>query len=362
MSAEAAAVVAAPTLVVATRDAEWYRQRARIFRFAFGMTLSAAIAFGFAWPLAFIAPVFAAKLLTMPKVLPVKAGVAFLVVLGGSFFLATTFLLPTLAYPLVYLLLSGLVMFLLFYAKAGGTNPVLVVFLLLGALVMPILGSVSEALAIGIAQGLMFSATVAIVMIYVTAALFPDPPAAEGPAPVAQKEKAAAPHVPAPKDRAVLALRSVAVLWPLSTVLLLFSRADLTLVLVQAGMLSLEPNFGKHLAAGKGLIFANLAAGLVAVAIYQVLLFVPAFPFFLLLVLLAGLWAGRWIFSDHPFGKLLSAGITALFLILGPSLMGDAEAGATLVTRIFLIMSAVLYVVLAFGLLERLTRGKRVTA
>ena len=356
MSAEAVAVVTAPTV-----DVEWYRQRARIFRFAFGMTLSAAIAFGFAWPLAFITPVFAAKLLTMPKVLPVKAGVAFLVILGGSFFLAAAFLLPTLAYPLIYLLLSGLVMFLLFYAKAGGANPVLVVFLLLGMLVMPILGIESVALANAIAQGLMFSATVAIVMIYVTAALFPDPPAAEAPAQVAQK-KATAPDVPAPKERALLARRSVLVLYPLATVLLLFSRSDLTLVLVQAGMLSLEPSFGKHLAAGKGLIFANLAAGLVAVAIYQMLLFVPSFPFFLLLVLLSGLWAGKWIFSDHPFGKLLSAGITALFLILGPALMGDAEAGAALVTRIVLIMFAVLYVVLAFGLLERLSRGRRLPA
>ena len=342
-------------------DVEWYRQRARIFRFAFGVTLSAAIAFGFAWPLAFITPVFAAKLLTMPKVLPMKAGVAFLVILGGSFFLASTFLLPTLAYPLIYLLISGLVMFLLFYAKAGGANPALVVFLLLGMLVMPILGIESVALANAIAQGLMFSATVAIVMIYVTAALFPDPPAAEAPAPVAQK-KATAPDVPAPKERALLARRSVLVLYPLATALLLFSRSDLTLVLVQAGMLSLEPNFGKHLAAGKGLIFANLAAGLVAVAIYQMLLFVPSFPFFLLLVLLSGLWAGKWIFSDHPFGKLLSAGITALFLILGPSLMGDAEAGAALASRILLIMFAVLYVVLAFGLLERLSRGRRLPA
>jgi hypothetical protein len=361
MSAEAAALVAAPTLGVATRDVEWYRQRARIFRFAFGMTLSAALAFGLAWPLAFITPVFTAKLLTTPKVLPVKAAVAFLVILGGSLFLASTFLLPTLAYPLIYLPLSGLMMFLLFYAKAGGTNPILVVFLLLGVLMMPILGTVSAALAIGVAQGLLFSAAVAIVMIYVTAALFPDPPAVGAQAPVAQK-KAAAPDVPAPRERAVLALRSVAVLYPLATVVLLFSRTDLTLVLIQAGMLSLEPTFGKHLAAGKGLIYANLAAGLVAVAIYQMLLMVPSFPFFLLLVLLAGLWTGKWIFSDHPLGKLLSAGITAVFIILGPALTGDAEAGAELALRIFLIMFAVLYVVLAFGLLERLSRGRRVPA
>jgi len=58
-------------------------------------------------------------------------------------------------------------------------------------------------------------------------------------------------------------------------------------------------------------------------------------------------------------GKLLSAGITTVFIVLGPTLTGDAAAASALVTRLFLIGVGVVYVVLAFGLLERLTRGTR---
>jgi len=235
------------------------------------------------------------------------------------------------------------------------------VLLLLGALAIPLIGTVSPALAIAAGKDIMFAATVAVIMVFVSAALFPAPESRPGAAMVAEEEGAAG-DVLTPKLCALLALRSVAVLYPLTVILQLFSLTDLTIVLVQASLLALEPTFGKHLKVGSGLILANVAAGLVAVVIYQLLLFVPSFPFFLLLVLLAGLWAGKWIFSDHMLGKLLGAGITSVFLILGPAIMGDAEAGAELAIRIFWIMFAVVYVVLAFGLLERWTRGRRVMA
>jgi hypothetical protein len=142
----------------------------------------------------------------------------------------------------------------------------------------------------------------------------------------------------------------------------MFSRADAAVVLIFASLLTMEPTFGKHLAAGQGLILTNLAGGLVAVVIYELLVMVPSYAFLLLVILLAGLWVGGWIFSDRPLGKLLGGGITTVFIILGPVLLGDAEAGASLFIRLFMIMGAVVYVVLAFGLLERLTRGRRVTA
>lgn len=147
--------------------------------------------------------------------------------------------------------------------------------------------------------------------------------------------------------------------YPLAEAILLFSLVDLAVVLVMAALLALEPTFGKHLAAGRKLILTNLAGGLVAVVIYNLLVWVPSFTFFLLLLFLTGLWVGSWIFSDHPFGKLLGGGITTLFLILGPVVTGDAEAGSKLYLRVAMIMGAVVYVVLAFGLIERLTRGRR---
>ena len=311
-----------------------------------------------------------AKLLSLPKVLPFKASLAFVAIVSGSFILSARLLLPTLRYPFVHLIVTALILFLLFYARAGGTNPLLVTFFLIAALVVPLIGTVSESLAIGVSNGLIFATIVAVAMTYVAAAVFPDPPGV-GPTVASEREdvgdgedegEVEGDAVPSPRLRTAMALRSLVVLYPIVIVFQMFSMTSFAVVLIFASLLTMEPTYGKHLAAGKDLVLANLAGGLVAVVIYELLVMVPSFAFLLLVVLLAGLWVGGWIFSDRPLGKLLGAGITTLFIVLGPTLMGDAEAGTNLFIRLFMIMGAVVYVVLAFGLLERLTRGRRIIA
>ncbi len=337
------------------------RRRTRIYRLAFGMTLSAGLAFGFAWPISFVTPVLTAKLLTGGEILTFRKGLGVLVVLSGSLFVGTRLMMPMLGYPAVYLLLTGLVLFLLFYAKASGASPILVVLLILAVTVVPMVGTISPSLAVAVTRGLLISASIAIALVLLSTALFPDPAA---PGPKVESQETAAPgekpRASSPRDGpTALALRSVVVLFPLVVVFQLFSLVEYSVVLIMASLLALEPTFGKHLAAGRGLIVANLTAGLVAVLLYQLLVMVPSFPFFLLLMLLTGLWYGRWIFSDHVLGRLLSAGIAPLFVILGPTLTSDVEAGEQITVRIVLIMFAVTYVALAFGLLDRLTRGRR---
>jgi len=368
MSAEA---LAAPG--VGAMDLESAHRRARIYRLACGMTLSSGVAFGLAWPLSFLTPVLAAKLLSLPKVMPFKASLGFVAILSGAFTLSTWLLLPTLRYPAVHLLVTGLILFLLFYAKAGGTNPLVVVFLLIATLVVPLIGTLSESLAIAVSKGLIFATVVAVIMTYVAAAAFPDPPGlgptvasasqeGDGGEDEEEEKEEEGNGPPSPRFRTAMALRSLVVLYPIVMLFQMFSMADFAVVLIFASLLTLEPTYGKHFSAGKGLVLANLAGGLVAVVIYELLVMVPAFTFLLLIILLAGLWVGGWIFSDRPLGKLLGGGITTLFIVLGPTLTGDAQAAASLFIRLFMIMGAVVYVVVAFGLLERLTRGRRITA
>ena len=146
---------------VGRMDLESAHRRAQIYRLACGMTLSSGVAFGLAWPLSFITPVLTAKLLSLPKVMPFKTSLAFVAMISGSFILSARLLLPTLSYPAIHLLVMALILFLLFYAKAGGTNPLLVVFLLIGALVVPLIGTVSVSLAILVSKGLIFATVVA---------------------------------------------------------------------------------------------------------------------------------------------------------------------------------------------------------
>ena len=349
MSADAA------TLETLAPDVRSARRQAQVFRFASGLTLSCALAFGIGWPLSYLTPVLAAKFLTVPRAIPPKMAVGVLALLGACLLFATQVLLPTLDYPAVHLLLTALFIFWLFYWKARGGQPVVVVLLLMSILAIPLVGTVDPELAGAVAIGIYFCGIVSIGVVYVVSALIPDP---EGIPP----ESSAAPEVAADRDSRLqtrLALRSTIVLFPLAAALQLFSLTSATVALVMALVLSLEPEYGKHLAAGKGLIMAHAAGGLVSVALYQLLIFVPTFTFFILLVLLSGLWIGDRIFSESVLGKLLGTGVTTVFIVLGPSLTGSSEAGESLALRLLLIAGSVLYVVFAFGFLERLTRGKR---
>ena len=295
-------------------------------------------------------------MLTSPRALPVKAQAGFLFLLWVGLTVGTELLLPLLSYPAVHLTFTGLILFLLFYAKAGGTNPLLIVFLLIGVIAVPLIGTVSPALARGVADGLFFAALVAVGTVYLAGVFFPDPPSSGVLANAAAETLTDSPDS---RAKALLALRSLAVLFPLVVVFQLYSMTNASVTLVFAMMLSLEPSYGTHLRAGSDLILANLSGGLVAVVLYRLLVIVPSFPFFLMLTTAAGLIIGNQIFAETKIGKLLSSGVTAVFVVLGPTLTGDAAAGSTLAIRLFFIFAGVIYVVLGFGLLERLTRGSR---
>ncbi|MGI9627925.1 MAG: DUF2955 domain-containing protein [Longimicrobiales bacterium] len=326
----------------------------KIFRLAFGMTVSSAVAFGIAWPVSFLTPALTAKLLTMPQAIKPKAALGFLVVLAACLLFSTLVLLPLLDYPAVHLLITALLLYLLFYAKAGGTQPVLVVLMIISVLAVPLIGTVDPELASAVSGGLFFCAAVAIAMVFIAIAVFPDLEGTdEG------KGKTPAPAVRSKAQNSGLALRSLVVLYPLAIALQMFSLTGATVALIMAILLSLEPTYGKHLKAGAGLILANLAGGLASVAIYQLLVYVPSFGFLLVLITLAGLWMGKWIFSPSRLGKLLGAGIMAFYVVLGPSITGSDDAAPSLLVRLMLIQAAVVYVVLAFGTLERITRGRR---
>jgi len=75
MSAEVVASV--PPVV----DAEALRTR-RILRFAIGITLGMTLATGIAWPLSFLTPVLVGLLLSSPAPLTLRAGLAFIALIG----------------------------------------------------------------------------------------------------------------------------------------------------------------------------------------------------------------------------------------------------------------------------------------
>jgi hypothetical protein len=93
--------------------------------------------------------------------------------------------------------------------------------------------------------------------------------------------------------------------------------------------------------------------GIAALVVYWLLVAVPEFHFFVVLMLFVALVFGRGIFSEHPLAKYLTSALIVVLVLIGGSTGEGKDIVEKLVTRILLISAAVIYIVSAFAVLER---------
>ncbi len=325
-------------------------------RYAVGATIAMAIALGAGWPLSFLTPVLSLGFLAAPARLELKAGIGFVSVVAAACLaglILVEFLLP---YPLVYLPFIGLCLFRLFYAKADGVSPLVVMWLLIAILVLPLVGMQMPEIAFFVAAGLVFGAAMMVLLVWLTWAMFPDPSV-----PVAGPAVPAAPAVRPPTNAVKLrnALLSVTVVFPAVAVFYTMQWTGGILILVFIAILSMQPGVAGNLKMGVALITGNVLGGIASIMFYETLVMVPSFPFMILLTLLCGLTFGRQLFSGKKNGPLFGMAFSTVLLIIGSTTSSNDDAGNAVIVRVLQMMIAVIYVVVAFGLLEHLFRRRK---
>ena len=331
-------------------------QDRRTLRYAVGATLAMAIALGVGWPLSFLTPVLSLGFLAAPARLELKAGLGFVSIVAAACLaglVLVEFLLP---FPLVYLPFIGLCLFRLFYAKADGAASLVVTWLLIALLVLPLVGLIKPEISFLVAGGLVVGAAMMVLLVWLTWAMFPDPPA-----PVAAAPVPTAPAVALPTNafKVKSALLSVTVVFPAVAVFYTLQWTGGILVLVFIGILSMQPGVAGNLKAGKALIIGNVIGGIASVMFYELLVMVPSFPFMIMLTLFCGLVFGRQVFSGKKVGPLFGMAFSTVLLIIASTTSSTDEADNKVVVRVLQMIIAVTYVVLAFGFLERFSRRKK---
>jgi hypothetical protein len=319
-----------------------------------------AIAMGFGWSLSFLTPVLALSFFASPAPRPsLKNGVTFVAVIGAACLVGLVVGERLIVYPFVFVPFLGLVLFRLFFAKSGGAPPLLITWLLIAVLIIPLIVLQSPDLARWLTAGIFTGASMTILVVWLSYGLFPDPPGIfpEG----AQGKTAAAP--PPTEQRLRDAALSTAVVMPI--VLLFYSLEFLNsiLIMVFVAILSMQPGFAKNFKAGAALILGNVIGGAAAIVFYNLLVVVPEFFFLIVLTFLAGLLFGARVFSGKPTAPLYGMAFSTVVLVIGSVTSGDGEAGAKVYSRIIQIMIAVAYVVVAFGIVEKLFKpGERLSS
>lgn len=328
-------------------------RRSRVLRFGFGVTAAAAIAFWFRWPLYYVAPLFAAFFLSLP--LPGPTGVQVIglfVAILVAFLVGLIFSLFLLPFPLVYVLLLGMVLFGIYYGVNRGVSPILAIMTLIAIFLLPILSLNDYALASNVMLYFLASSGLAVTTYLLAHVIIPDPIGSGVKTPAKQ------PLSGKGSTAAIAAVKSVIVVLPIAILFLAMNWVSEVLVIVFVAFFSLVPKASASFAEGLKALVSNVIGGLAAIIFYWLIVAVPQFHFFVVLMLFTMLIFGKAIFSSRPWSQYLPSASITMLVLIGSSIGENVDFAGTLVTRILLIGLSVLYAVGAMGILDWMLAGR----
>ena len=322
-------------------------QHIRTLRYAVGLTIAIALAFGIAWPLSFLFPVLSAVMLALPLPKPTLSqgfrNMRNTLFAFGVGFLVTQFILP---HTVIYIPILGLLLFYTYYHLNRGGSFWLVLMLLICLLLMPMLAGVNEGLAIGVVSGLVGSSWLTICLLWLAHYLVPDLPGGPAmPTPPGYQPGYSAPAAEA-------ALKSTIVVLPIAIIFLANNLTSQILVMIFAAIFSLSPNLDKGKEAAANSIKSTLIGGSVAFFVYWALVAVPEYYFLVLLMFFLSLSFGAAINAGTAMAKYLSSAMVAVILLVNSSMAEDADFSENFIMRVVLITMATIYVVMALKVLD----------
>jgi hypothetical protein len=257
---------------------------------------------------------------------------------------------------MVFLPFMGLLLMHIYHAMAKGTSPLLTTWLLIAFLLLPMMDMQTSVLPVLIAGALVFGAVVAVGLAWLAHGLFPDPTHTD---PTSSSLKQTTPPRSS-EERFRAALIPTIAVFPVVVLFFIMNLTGSMLILIFIALLSSQPGFAGNFKAGLMLVLGNAIGGFAAIVIYELLVMVPEFYFFILVLLLAGLIFGAQIFSSKPSAALFKTGYSTTLLVIGMSTSGEGDAGETVYIRVLRIMLAVLYVTLVCGTLQKIIHRRRV--
>jgi hypothetical protein len=321
----------------------------RALRLAFGTALCLAISFGMDLSIPFIAPVLAVFLFaSVPRPLSLKAGIGLVLVValttGSGLLLA-----PVLRYYVMSgVLLVGLCLFLAFRYGLSGGNNLVATFLAAGLTMISAAGTADLQLALTVVGALVKGLLLAVLVLGVGHALFPEPASAPKP-PIRP--------VPSRAEATRLALRAALVVLP-AFLLALADPSSYMPIIMKSVSLGRQSCTTTARSAARELLGSTLLGGAMAIVFWFALKWFVHLWMFFLWMLLFGLFVARRLYrlkpSPYTPGFWLNSLVT-LIILLGQSVQ-DSVAGKDVYTafivRMGLFIAVTLYACLMLQLLD----------
>jgi len=322
-----------------------------ILRYVLGISFVLLITSMMEYPLAHLTTVLSLGYIAPgAKPLTIKQGAQFLMMLIIFNVIAYLFTSYFIEYPLVFMPLLLVGVLWLYYTDKF---PLMVkLFAIISILVIPMISLESNVISGYVALSLVFNAFMALILTQLVFLVFPWSDADEVFAKAQQKAMNKT-----EMERFRYSLNILLILLPVILLFFIFKLTGGLLILIFISILSVSPVLA-NAKFGAIFIIANILGGLFAILAYELLVIVPLLVFMIFLTLIVGFLFGRKLFSKHKYAPIFATGFTTFLLILGSVTSAEMDAGEKVWSRLTQITVAVIYVVLAFKLINYFEQRK----
>lgn len=319
--------------------------QSRIFRLAFGVAASSAVAIGFAWSMSYLVPVLVASILGAGDEAPaLKKSAALLLIIFIGLFSGLIFSSLFIAQPVLASLLLTVIFFWIYYFSNLGVLPNFAgMMLIIGMSAIPLISQIDPSLASSFAQGFLIAASVAVLFSYLAYQFFPH----HCDSTFNQSNTVIKSKTPAECRR--IASISTLVVMPAMIFFLTFNLVSSALIIVFIAILSLNPALDQGKKAGIGLLLGNLLGGTVAIVFYNLMKMAPHYAFYVALIAVFALFIAQKVHSDKKAAVLWGMALSTLLVLTGAIFTSEGDdAQDKFSTRLFQIGAAAVYIIMAF--------------
>ena len=319
------------------------------FRIAFTASVGFTLGHVLGWDFPFVPALFAVQLLTVSKSLNLRQALGFVVLMVAGCVLSVLIAQIFLDTPLVLILVITLLIFHAFLMLAKGQAVPVANVLLITVSVVPLVAVTSIELAYGLVFTLIAGSILAVLLVFLSYAVFP-----------ARKQANEVANPPAEERFPVgAALANTAALMSLVIFFISSGSAVSVIIIMTAITILRQPPIAGH-GAAYGFVMGNIAGGLAATAACLLVVLLPSPAFLLLVVLLFGLLFGAKIAEGGDLAPLYIVGLVTFLIVLGFGLAPlPGDSGTFFISRVFNVVIAAIYTIGVASVLRALFRSHR---
>ncbi|MCE2593538.1 DUF2955 domain-containing protein [Motilimonas cestriensis] len=316
----------------------------RVLRFTIGITIAVAISALMNWTLSYIMPILLAKFLVDRQAPTIHTIYELVISMLLTIVIAWFVSVGLLEYPSLLMPLIAVLMFISYYLFIDPRWNFFATILLVASLIIPYAAIISPGIGMIVGVGLCFSGLVSVLLFTLLHIYLPD---------LAREKEQHAASSQSQNERLFESAKALIIAFPVICFFYTFELSGAMLTMIFIAILSLQTAGEKSIKISLFMMLTNIIGGIIAIAVYNLVSFVPVLSFYLGLIFLISLVFAHKMYS-MPEKAMVFSTIFSTLLVLVSSTMASSngDVDSKFYVRIAQIGGACIYLVIISYFIE----------